>query len=128
MMSAVQVDPSNAAQLAAWEGDEGAYWVAHAGRFDRSLAEHDRPFLAAAAIEPTDAVVDIACGTGQTTRDAARSAHQGSVLGVDISALMLEHARRRAAEEGLANATFLQADAQVHRFDVGQFDVAISRT
>ena len=41
---------------------------------------------------------------------------------------MLEHARRRAAEEGLANVAFAQADAQVHAFEPTSFDVAISRT
>ena len=33
-----------------------------------------------------------------------------------------------AAQEGLTNASFLQADAQHHAFDAHRFDVAISRT
>jgi SAM-dependent methyltransferase len=41
---------------------------------------------------------------------------------------MLDYARRRAAEEGVANATFAQADAQIHRFEAGAFDLAVSRT
>ena len=41
---------------------------------------------------------------------------------------MLEYARRRAAEEGVANASFEQVDAQIHPFPPEAFDVAISRT
>ena len=126
--SAVPIDPSNREQLAAWDGDEGAYWAEHAEYFDRSVAAYHQMLLAAAAITDTDRVLDIGCGTGQTTRDAARAATRGSALGVDLSAGMLEYARRRAAEEGVANASFEQVDAQIHPFPPAAFDVAISRT
>jgi SAM-dependent methyltransferase len=126
--SAPRVDSSNQDQLRAWDGDEGAYWADHADYFDRSVAAYHRRLLDQAAIQTHDRVLDVGCGTGQTTRDAARVAHAGSALGVDLSSRMLDHARRRAAEEGLANATFTQADAQVHAFEAGSFDVAISRT
>ena len=76
----------------------------------------------------SDRVLDIGCGTGQTTRDAARAATGGSAVGVDLSARMLDYARRRAAEEGVTNASFEQVDAQIHPFPPESFDVAISRT
>ena len=126
--STVEIDPGNAAQLAAWDGDEGAYWAQHADRFDRSIAAHHARFLAAADVRPADRVLDVGCGTGQTTRDVARSAHAGSALGVDLSSRMLEHARRQAASERVHNVEFLQADAQVHRFEPETFDAAIART
>jgi SAM-dependent methyltransferase len=72
--------------------------------------------------------LDIGCGTGLTTRDAARLAASGSALGVDLSADMLALARRLAREEGLTNVGFEQADAQIHPFQAGAFDVVISRT
>jgi SAM-dependent methyltransferase len=122
------VHASNAAQLRAWDGDEGAYWAAHAEYFDRSVAEYHQRLLSASAITRHDNVLDIGCGTGQTTRDAARAASRGSALGVDLSSQMLAHARQRAAAEGLTNTSFLQADAQVHHFGDEVFDVAISRT
>jgi SAM-dependent methyltransferase len=50
------------------------------------------------------------------------------VLGVDLSSRMLQRARQRAAEQGIANASFLQADAQIHPFEPQAFDLAISRT
>ena len=124
----VQVDPSNAAQLRAWDGDEGAYWAAHPEHFDRSVGAYHRPLMETAAIGPNHRVLDVGCGTGQVARDAARVASAGSVLGVDLSAAMLDYARRQAATEGLDNVEFLQADAQVHEFEAGAFDVAVSRT
>jgi SAM-dependent methyltransferase len=125
---AVPVDPSNAEQLRAWDGEQGEYWVSHAQRFDEGVAGYHRRFLNAAAIKPDDHVLDIGCGTGQTTRDAARRASAGSVLGVDLSARMIEVARQVADREMLRNASFVQADAQVHPFADQDFDVAISRS
>ncbi|HEX6310879.1 MAG TPA: methyltransferase domain-containing protein [Acidimicrobiia bacterium] len=125
---AVRVHPSNAEALRAWDGDDGAYWVAHEATFDASLEGYRRPFFGAAAIEAGEHVLDIGCGNGQTTRDAARLAAGGTALGVDLSSGMVELARRRAAEQGVDNAEFLQADAQIHPFDPGVRDVAISRT
>jgi SAM-dependent methyltransferase len=124
----IPIAPTNADQLRAWNGDEGAYWAAHAEYFDRSVAAHHARLMAAAAIARDDRVLDIGCGTGQTTRDAARVAVDGTALGVDLGESMLAYARKRAAEEGVANATFLQADAQIHSFDAGSFDIAIGRT
>jgi len=128
MMNAVRVDPSNTEQARAWDGDEGAHWAANADRYDRSVADYQVRFLEASSIDPSDRVLDIGCGTGQTTLDAARIARSGSALGVDLSGEMIEIAKGRAAGEGLGNATFEQADAQIHPFEAGGFDVAISRT
>ncbi len=122
----VDVDPGNAAQLGAWDGAQGAHWAAQADRFDRAVARYDEPFLAAAGLRPGDRVLDVGCGTGRTTRDAARIT--GSAVGVDLSSAMLDVARRRAAEEGLTGVRFEQADAQVAAFPPAGFDVAISRT
>jgi SAM-dependent methyltransferase len=126
--NAVPVDPTNVDQLRAWDGGEGAYWAAHADHFEQALVRYDEPFFAAADIGRADRVLDIGCGTGKTTRDAARAAGAGSALGVDMSSAMLEVARRRAASEGLDNVRFEQADAQIHPFEPGAFDVAIGCT
>jgi SAM-dependent methyltransferase len=73
-------------------------------------------------------VLDVGCGTGQTTRDAARLASDGHCLGVDLSASMLHVARDRAAREGVTNVEFRQADAAVEPFGNQVFDAVISRT
>ena len=123
----LEVDPGNRDQLRVWDGDEGAYFAAHADRFNRGVALHHRRLLDAAAIGTSDRVLDVGCGTGQATRDAARAAPEGHVLGVDLSAVMLDYARRRAAAERLGNVAFEQADAQIHPFRADAFDVVISR-
>ncbi|MFG2335326.1 class I SAM-dependent methyltransferase [Streptomyces yangpuensis] len=128
MSSAPRVDPSNAEQAAAWDGREGTYWAEHADRFDRAVRAYLPHFLAAADVSASDRVLDIGCGTGETTRAAARRASGGLALGVDLSAAMLREARRRAVAEGLPNADFVQADAQNHAFPAASFDVAVSRT
>jgi SAM-dependent methyltransferase len=127
-VTVLPVDPANAEQVQAWDGDEGAYWADHAQHFDRAVAAYHGTFMAACRITSGERVLDIGCGTGQTTRDAARAARTGSALGVDLSARMIELARRLAAEQGIGNAGFEQADAQIHPFPAGSFDVAISRT
>ncbi len=121
-----QVAPGNAGQLTAWDGAQGAFWAAEADRFDRAVARYDAAFLAAADLRPGDRVLDVGCGTGRTTREAAR--RTGSAVGVDLSSAMLEVARRRAADEGLPGVRFEQADAQVAAFPPAAFDVAVSRT
>ena len=117
----------NAAQAAEWDGPAGAHRTRHAAVFDAETRPHNERFRAATGVGRGDRVLDIGCGTGQSTRDAARAAVAGSALGIDLSAQMLEHARRVSSEEGLTNVGFQQADAQVHRFPAGGFDVAISR-
>ena len=116
---------ANTDMAAAWDGIEGAHWVAHADRYDAGVAAHGRHLQAAAAFTATETVLDIGCGCGASTRLAARAA--GEALGVDLSAAMLDLARRRATAEGLTNVSFGQGDAQVHPFAPGSFDVAISR-
>jgi SAM-dependent methyltransferase len=75
--------------------------------------------------EPGMRVLDIGCGTGATTRSIAGRVAPGDVVGVDISALMLELARSRSAST--PNASFVEADVQTYAFEAGSFDAAFSR-
>jgi SAM-dependent methyltransferase len=95
--------------------------------YDAELQRHHEHFRAAIDAGPRDRVLDIGCGAGQSARDAARAAAAGSVVGVDVSAEMLEVARRRAADAGLRNIAFELGDAQVHGFPAAHFDLCISR-
>src|SRR4051794_6819292 len=95
--------------------------------YDAELRAHHEHLRAVYGISPGDEVLDIGCGTGLTTREAARAAAPGRVLGVDVSERMLQRARELTAAERLANVSYECGDAQVHRFDPARFDVAISR-
>jgi SAM-dependent methyltransferase len=120
-------DPSNAGQVEAWDGKEGAFWTARARRFDDIFANLHRAFLTAAALGQDDRVLDVGCGNGQATRDSARIAANGTAVGVDLSSQMLALARRLAVAEGLDNVEFRHADAQIYPFEPAAFDVVISR-
>jgi SAM-dependent methyltransferase len=120
-------DPTNADQVAAWNGPDGEQWARSADRFDASMREYQGLFFDAAAITPTHRVLDIGCGTGQTSRLAGRLASEGSVLGVDLSSQMLQVARQRTRNESLDNVSYVHGDAQVFEFEPDAADVAISR-
>lgn len=67
-------------------------------------------------------VLDVGCGTGEHTLLAAELGAEAT--GVDISALAIEQARRKAAERGVS-ATFAVADAlQLYRLEA-TYDVVL---
>ncbi len=118
---------ANVDQAAAWDGDEGEGWALDWERYDRSLAAYRNRMVAAAAVADGEHVLDVGCGNGQSTRDAAVATPSGSVLGIDLSSPMLEKARELTASAGLRNVEYVQGDAQVYRFADKAFDVAVSR-
>ncbi|GGZ03348.1 class I SAM-dependent methyltransferase [Streptomyces nitrosporeus] len=118
---------ANTAQAEAWNGYEGAQWARSQERWDAVNDGFNQPLLDAAAISGTDAVLDVGCGAGRTTRLAARRAARGRALGLDLSEPMLDRARESAVREGVENVAFVQGDAQVHALDEGAFDTVISR-
>ena len=62
-------------------------------------------------------VLDVGCGLGTTTLDAARLvSRNGSAVGIDITVDLLDVARQNAAQAGLTNVEFVEADAQIHSF------------
>jgi SAM-dependent methyltransferase len=121
-------DKVNQAQREYW-AKEGPRQYQDYGDTNESLfAPFGQAMLDAARLQPSESVLDVGCGSGTSTIEGAeRVAPSGRVVGVDISAAMLEPARRRVADAGLDNVEFLQADAQVHPFGEGTFDAVISR-
>jgi SAM-dependent methyltransferase len=126
-MNNIAIDSSNTDQFRSWDGDGGDFWTERADRFDEGMAGYHVELLKAADVQRDSSVLDIGCGSGQVSRDAASIAHEGAVLGVDLSSTLLNLARTLTEKAGLRNATFVQADAQVHDFREASFDVAISR-
>ena len=125
--------PANAEQAQRWNGESGRYWIAHRERHETAHQRLTAHLLRGAAIAPGDQALDVGCGCGATTIAAARAAGRagphgpGRVLGLDLSAPMLEVARGLAAGAGVTNAGFEQGDAQVYPLRRDHYDVAISR-
>jgi ubiquinone/menaquinone biosynthesis C-methylase UbiE len=77
-----------------------------------------RTLVEMAGLGPGDTVLDIGTGYGEPALTAARAVMPGGrVIATDIAADMLAFARERAAQAGLENVEFLEADAETLSFD-----------
>ncbi|MGJ5178911.1 class I SAM-dependent methyltransferase [Bradyrhizobium oligotrophicum] len=119
-------DERNADQIAYWNGPGGQRWSDRQEAQDILLAPVSQILIDRIAAKPGDRILDIGCGCGGLSIALARQvAPGGHVLGVDISAPMLERARA-VAPAGLP-AEFVLADATVHPFPPASFDLMVSR-
>src|SRR5438309_1620679 len=119
---------ANAEQIRYWNEAAGPKWVSFQKVIDAQIAPLGERAMDRASIAPGERVIDVGCGCGDTTITLARRVGPaGLVLGIDISAPMLERAAETARAAGLANVRFENADAQTHRLSPGAFDVVYSR-
>jgi len=125
-MPAPTVDDRNAEQIAYWNGPGGHHWVERQQRQDMVLAPVSEALLGRAAIQPGETAIDIGCGCGATSFELAeRVGADGRVIGIDISAPMLERARELTPPG--APVEFVLADATVHPFVSHSADLLVSR-
>ena len=118
---------TNEEQIALWNGSAGRAWVETQESLDRLFEPFEAVLGDIAAARRAQHVLDVGCGTGATTLAMARRlAGEAALVGVDISAPMIELARQRAARAG-APARFVCADAQTHAFTPASFDLIVSR-
>jgi len=119
---------ANADQAEHWTAEAGPKWVGHQAQLDALMTPVLDLLVAAASPAPGDRILDIGCGTGASTLEAARTVGaSGHVTGADISPTLLDRARERAAAAGLQNTSFLNVDAQTHDFPQARFDRMMSR-
>jgi ubiquinone/menaquinone biosynthesis C-methylase UbiE len=117
---------ANADQIAYWNGPNGRRWTDRQASQDVLLAPVSQLLIGRIGPKAGDRIVDIGCGCGATSIALAeRVAPSGFVLGVDISAPMLERARQLASKA--LPLDFVQADATLYRFEPGSFDLLVSR-
>jgi SAM-dependent methyltransferase len=110
-----------------WNEVAAAGWVAGQAAIDAHLAPLSALALERAAPRPGERVLDVGCGCGATALALAeRVGAGGRVVGIDISTPMLARAQERARAADLRQLTFVNADAQLHRFEPA-FDLVFSR-
>lgn len=125
--TSIAAEGPNADQIDYWNGLAGERWARYQDRLDTMLAPFADAVLRLAAIEPGARVMDIGCGCGATTFEAAaKTDPSGRALGVDISGPMVARAKARATALG-STAEFMLADAASHDFAAASFDLLISR-
>lgn len=98
----------------------GDAYEPYVGRWSRLVA---REFIGWLALPDDLRWLDVGCGTGAVSMRAARAG--ADVTGVDLSEVMVETARRRAQEEGLAIA-YEVGDAENLPCENASFDVLSS--
>jgi SAM-dependent methyltransferase len=121
------VDQHHSIASSASDDDASQHWLMFEQRYDAAVAGQERRLQEAAAIASGDRVLDVGCGCGESTRNAARSASAGWASGIDIVSQMVERARLRASELCLVNISFNVGDAAEYPFADASFNVIISR-
>jgi SAM-dependent methyltransferase len=118
---------ANATQVAYWNDTAGRTWASLQDQIDRQIRPLGLAAMDRLAPAPGETLLDVGCGCGDTSLELARRVGaEGEVLGLDISAPMLDVARRRAKEDGARGLEFREADAQTAALPGGR-DAVFSR-
>lgn len=120
--------PSSEPEDDAWAGDRVARWIRQSEGLERQLAPVSQVLFAAAALRPGERVLDVGCGTGPTTRQAAALVGPtGAVTGLDVAAGMLEAAATLPVTSTAAPIDWVVADAVTWSPPAPAHDVVLSR-
>lgn len=122
----IEAKGPNAEQITHWNETFGHRWVELQEMLDAQIGPLGSTAQERARISMSERVLDVGCGCGQSSLQIAeRVGTSGHVLGIDISEPMLARAIERAS--GLEQASFENADAQLHEFKASDFDLVYSR-
>ena len=109
---ALTTNAQNAAQIEHWNGPAGETWVKLQARLDTQLAPLGRLAMDLAAVRTGEAILDVGCGTGETTLELSRRVGPGGkVLGVDGRARCFRSAPT-VKDAGFPQTRFEEGDAQ----------------
>lgn len=113
-------------QATYWNDDGGRRWVQNIQRVERMLEPLSARLLSHAAPRSGERVLDVGCGGGVTSAACASAvAPGGRVLGVDVSAVILDVARGRYGN--VPNLSFALGDAATMALEAGGFNLLVSR-
>lgn len=120
-------DTSTSELRTTWE-QAAPGWAKWEHVFATSLSEATDALMDKADIRRGMRVLDVACGAGsQSIQAARRIGPDGRVVANDISATMLDHVRQNAAQAGLQNIETLECAAEDLAEQQAGFDAAICR-
>lgn len=108
-----------------WQGRVGRTWADEWRRTDRSFTGLTDVLLGQAAMRPFRRALDIGCGAGELSLALARGHAAAEVVGIDVSAELIEVARERSGY--LGNAFFDHADAATWQLPGYAPELLISR-
>jgi len=118
---------SNTENRKTWEAAAPG-WAKWERAFSAHLEDATSDLFTLAGVRPNARVLDVACGAGSQSIQAARQVGPtGVVVASDISATMLEHVRQNAAQAGLGNVETLECPADDLDVERASFDAAICR-
>lgn len=124
----IEATGPNADMVAYWNDSTAARWVSHENFLDEQIEPLGILAMQRTAVAEGERAIDVGCGCGQTCLQLAeRVGPAGSVLGIDISEVMLGRARERARERGFEQVRFENVDAQTHEFEPASADLVFSR-
>ncbi|MBO6853780.1 MAG: class I SAM-dependent methyltransferase [Marivivens sp.] len=127
MQTPVTAENPNFDEISFWNGPQGKNWVKRNALTDLMYDPFGARAVAAADLKRGEAVLDIGCGCGTTTRALAVAVGStGHVTSLDPSIPMLEVARQRLAEFG-DTVDFICDDAATHPFTPMSYDVLFSQ-
>src|SRR3954466_11999062 len=115
---ATGIQPHNEKPASVWNSGGGSY-----NEISRGIADSIEHCVLRLDPQPGEKILDLATGTGWTSRLVAK--HGAQVIGADISAELLAFAIEHAKAEGL-NITYQVGDAENLPFAEGEFDAVIS--
>jgi SAM-dependent methyltransferase len=111
-----------------WAGSMGEKWNLYLQQFESMITPIGDAILQLAALQSGERVLDIGCGGGSTTLQiAAQVGVLGEAVGLDISPVLVETAKKRAREADVAQAHFACVDAATTTLSRAGFDVLFSR-
>ena len=111
-----EIDPLTERVRATWTAGDF-------GRIAKGYVRGSGEFVARLGLDPSEPVLDVACGTGNLAMPAARIG--AAVTGIDIAPNLIAQAQSRAAADGLA-IRFDIGDAENLPYADGAFQTAVS--
>jgi SAM-dependent methyltransferase len=129
MPTATVLDPPafKSAARAQWDR-AAAGWNEHGPQIRAWLRDATAAMIDMAGVKRGSQVLDVAAGAGDQTRDLAeRVGADGYVMATDISAGILELAKRNIEQAGCRNVEFRVADGENLAVAASRFDAAVCR-